>query len=659
MSFILKITAGKDVGSEFTLHEGRNMVGRSRSSDVRVFNEDVSGKHFSIEIAEGRAVLQNLSGYGTRVDGILVRETQKLCSGQVIEAGKSLKLLFEMTGQDSLQNSSGMETELTDISGFTCDTQENTAGAVTEISVRKEQAFPGEEKLFEKRMEPGKEREPASDAGAAGTLAGTQTGTLLEQTSVTSFSPGTLLEEKPREAAAPEDPESKNGIEGLSQFGTYLTENTSKTGVFTNITQADVTKNDDTPTEAGNTTAGFFSFFRAGRGTDTVVQSNKSGEVQQMLFEEFDESEKTNVNDTQVVQTRMATADEIDFIKNQIRKQQQNRFFFKFLIFCLFAILLGILWVLKMPEAEKNLEWPMMPEGKQMVPRTRNIPVFGQGRDTGGFDVYCPDWPGVRKEEEGDVVVIHTFLGKKGEVPLTITLLREVSNEFVYEKREDARFNALKRLPEKMNKKFDFDENRVVSNFMVPSPEQSENGVPVDKVEYRMSSGRACFGILRFFRHGGINYIIRAEVPVEEKSRAMQILDNNTFISVSQEFQRHHWEGSDKYTRSDIAKAVIGARSELQRNSPMQYPHLERMLKSILAQAVYEDNLSVRNEAEKLLGDLRVKQQHWYNGQKIRWISAVRVNDAAEKSRIRKDCETVFPNADDKRRQNIMRGHLE
>ena len=210
-----------------------------------------------------------------------------------------------------------------------------------------------------------------------------------------------------------------------------------------------------------------------------------------------------------------------------------------------------------------------------------------------------------------------------------------------------------------MNKKFDFDENRVVSYFMVPSPEQSENGVPVDKVEYRMSSGRACYGILRFFRHGGTNYIVRAEVPAEEKSRAYSILNGNTFIAVSQEFQRRHWEGSDKYSRSDIAKAVIGAKSELQRNSPMHYPHLERMLKSILAQAVYEENLSVRNEAEKLLGDLREKQQHWYNGQKIRWISAVRVNDAAEKYRIRKDCETVFPDPGDKRWQNIMRGHWE
>lgn len=645
MSFILKITAGKDAGSEFVLREGKNMIGRSRASDVRVFNEDVSGKHFSIDITNGIAVLQNLSGYGTRVEGKVIRETQTLSSGQIIEAGKSLKFLFEAVGEDSPEKSGGAVTQVTELSEtvkFTGSGEENAAETETEIlSV---------EKLFEeKELPPGEKEPPAAPAEI-------RSETLLQQTSVTSFVPDTVIEEKQEKK---KDPESKTGLEGLSQFGTYLTENSEKPAAIADLTRADETRTDDTPAETGNTTAGFFSFFRGGRGTDTVVRNKKGGEEQQMLFEEYDESEKTSVNETQVVQTRMATADEIDFIKNQIRKQQQNRFFFKFLIFSLFVILLGILWVLKMPEAEKSLEWPETVENGRKIPRTRNIPVFGQSRDTGGFDIYCPDWPGVTKEEENNVVVIKSFLGRKGEVPLTITVLREFSNEFVYEKHEDARLNALKRLPEKMNKKFDFDENRVVSYFMVPSPEQSENGVPVDKVEYRMSSGRACYGILRFFRHGGTNYIVRAEVPAEEKSRAYSILNGNTFIAVSQEFQRRHWEGSDKYSRSDIAKAVIGAKSELQRNSPMHYPHLERMLKSILAQAVYEENLSVRNEAEKLLGDLREKQQHWYNGQKIRWISAVRVNDAAEKYRIRKDCETVFPDPGDKRWQNIMRGHWE
>ena len=128
MSFLLKITAGKDAGSEFTLHSGKNMVGRSRSSDVRVFNEDVSGKHFSIEIENGVATLQNISGYGTRVDGVLVHQTIELRSGQVIEAGKSLKFIFEAPETSIPQEIDNNDQELTQATKFIGDIQaDNTA----------------------------------------------------------------------------------------------------------------------------------------------------------------------------------------------------------------------------------------------------------------------------------------------------------------------------------------------------------------------------------------------------------------------------------------------------------------------------------------------------------------------------------------------------
>ena len=86
MRFLLKITTGKGAGSEYTLQAGKNLIGRSRSADVRVFNEDVSGKHFSINVSGDVAMLENISGYGTRVDGVLVQESVELRSGQVIFA---------------------------------------------------------------------------------------------------------------------------------------------------------------------------------------------------------------------------------------------------------------------------------------------------------------------------------------------------------------------------------------------------------------------------------------------------------------------------------------------------------------------------------------------------------------------------------------------
>ena len=91
----------------------------------------------------------------------------------------------------------------------------------------------------------------------------------------------------------------------------------------------------------------------------------------------------------------------------------------------------------------------------------------------------------------------------------------------------------------------------------------------------------------------------------------------------------------------------------------MQYPRLERAIKSILAQALYEKNQSVYKEAESLLRLLRVRQQHWYNGQKIRWISADKEGNAFEKRKIRNDCEAVFSISGDRRRYDILRDKWE
>ncbi|MEG1980111.1 MAG: FHA domain-containing protein, partial [Victivallaceae bacterium] len=60
MSFLLKITSEKNHGEEFLLNVGENLVGRSRSANIRVFNEDVSGKHFVVEILQNSVILHNL-----------------------------------------------------------------------------------------------------------------------------------------------------------------------------------------------------------------------------------------------------------------------------------------------------------------------------------------------------------------------------------------------------------------------------------------------------------------------------------------------------------------------------------------------------------------------------------------------------------------------
>ena len=676
MSFLLKITAGKDAGSEFTLHSGKNMVGRSRSSDVRVFNEDVSGKHFSIEIENGVATLQNISGYGTRVDGVLVHQTIELRSGQVIEAGKSLKFIFEAPETSIPQEIDNNDQELTQATKFIGDIQaDNTAvepdsseqTSVTKFADDIEQTSVTKFAADVQNESAEETIEQTSVTKFAADIVDIKDETeedIAEQTSVTKFAESVLAEQNDHTSVSSGNKtEIGTVVSDMPESSPDETfnETSSETNGFSTVTRVANTEIGDS-TKIDNSGSNFFSI--SSQNNESNTDSSDSDDIleeQGMFFDEedLDESEKTNANETQIVQTRMASMDEINFIKNQIKKQQQSRLFFKFLIFSLFVVLLGVIWMLKSPPQEKVLSWPQQKNGDNIIYLTKRIAVLDQGFQNGGFDIYYPDWKNSKVVPVNpNIVEIHTFLGKEADVPLIITVQREISDEFVYENRINALQSTLRRLSERKNEQFNFDSSPT-SEFLRPDFGESENGLLVDKLAYQRDTGNSFFGILRFFRFEKTNYIVRAEVPAEEKLRALPILNSDTFIAIHPSFIRSHWEGNDEYSKGNIVRTIVGVKDELQRNSPMQYPRLEREIKGILAQSLYEKNKTVYNEAKSLLVLLRTRQQQWYNGQKIRWFSAVRENDTAEKMKVRNDCEAVFSVEGDKRRYDILRDYWE
>ena len=673
MSFLLKTTAGKDAGSEFTLHDGKNMVGRSRSADVRVFNEDVSGKHFSIDIKDGVATLQNISGYGTRVDGVLVHQTMELQSGQVIEAGKTLKFIFVEDGE---QTAPGFEPELTEATKFVGDVQGETSGAATETSentsVTKFVSDTPEEAprdameetsvtKFVSDIPEEAPRDLMEETSVTKFVSDVsedehETPEPIEQTSVTKFA-DTVIEERAQDTSVSSNATEPGTVISPAANDTFA----DKTGIFSEATRIETNFSDDA-TRLENDTRNPFMLPPRDEENETAAPGSVNPlEEHGMYFadEEIDEADRTSSNETQVVQTRMASADEINFIKAQIKKQQQSRLFFKFLLFSLFVVLLGVIWVLRAPVQEKVLSWPQKQVGSQIEFLTRRFSPFDRSFDNGGFDIYFPDWKKAQVLNAGpDTIEIRTYLGKNGDVPLYITVQREISDEFVYENRVKALENMLRRLSERKNEQFNFD-STPATEFLSPEYGETENGILVDKLAYQRDTGNSFFGILRFFRYERTNYIIRAEVPAEEKLRALPVLNTDSFVAIHPSFIKHHWEGHDEYTKGNLARIMVGIKDELQRNSPMQYPRLEREIKCVLAQATYEKNKAVYNDARSLLALLRTRQQQWYNGQKIRWFSAMRENDTAEKMKIRNDCEAVFSVAGDKRRYDILRDHWE
>lgn len=678
MSFLLKITAGKNAGNEYFLHDGKNIIGRSRSSDIRVYNEDVSGKHFSVEIADGGVTLENISSYGTRVDGVLVHKTIELHSGQVIEAGKFLKFIFEATETESAQENDKNDPELTQATKFVGDVQAELADheldpsertSVTRFADDSEQTsvtkFASDFSDSPEDLEESEQTSVtnfASDLPAAGgepednpiQNSEMEMSETLDDTSVSvaSFNKTAIGSITVSDAAMAGSEKDDNELDETA-VGAEAVDKTSSEPLLQEMAE------DENQTKIDSASTNFFT---ASYNEGDEENNTASPDGEQGVFfedEELNESEKTSSSETQVVQTRMASMDEINYIKSQIKKQQQSRLFFKFLIFCLFAVLLGVIWMLRAPQQEKILSWPHKKTGNRVKYFTKESAVFNQGYRKGFFDVYYPQWENVKiVSTDPNVTVIHSFLGKDAKVPLQIIVQREVSSDFVYENRNSALQNVLRRLSEKGKEQYNF-ENSPTLEFLKAAYGQSENGLLVDKLAYQRDAGKSYFGVLRFFRYANTNYIVRAEVPAEEKLRALPVLNGDSFIVIHPQFVKRHWEGSQNYSKNDISKTILGTEEELRRNSPMQYPRLECEIKAILAQALYENNKKIYSNAQRLLRILRTRQQQWYNGQKIRWFSAVRENNKAEMLKIRNDCEAVFSIEGDKRRYDILRDYWE
>ncbi|MDD4102223.1 MAG: FHA domain-containing protein [Kiritimatiellae bacterium] len=92
--FKLTVEKGEAAGKVYELKPGENTIGRSRSTAVHIASPDVSGVHARIRIAGGSAFLENLSQFGTSVNGAPVTGEVVLADGQRLGLGKNTVLLF-------------------------------------------------------------------------------------------------------------------------------------------------------------------------------------------------------------------------------------------------------------------------------------------------------------------------------------------------------------------------------------------------------------------------------------------------------------------------------------------------------------------------------------------------------------------------------------
>jgi len=363
--------------------------------------------------------------------------------------------------------------------------------------------------------------------------------------------------------------------------------------------------------------------------------------------EESDSTEKTNINETQMLQTRIASIDEINYIKDQVKRRQQKRFFVRAAVFASIAFALFVIWHLRAPQQESVLSWPM--NGKQQAIGFA-VP-FEKGWKHGGFDIFYPDCGKrtVIQKNNKNKLEIDSFIGKERNVPIKITVIREKSSVILEESRKQS-FTRL--LTEKMkNKKelYTFDKNS--STIFLGA----HNGIMCNVITYQKDyNNKSFWGKLYYFKYGEFSYHLTAEIPFDDKNRAKQLLEDNNFIDISKRFEYLYWEGSGDFRRGDILTRIDEIEDDVRRKSPFQISNLERGIQSILIQASLDSNAKLKEKGLELLEKLRKNEDELYREYVGKWLLAKATDDTQLKQKIRNVSEGVFSLETDRRRNLIL-----
>ncbi len=139
-------------------------------------------------------------------------------------------------------------------------------------------------------------------------------------------------------------------------------------------------------------------------------------------------NDSTGSKNTQVQKTRVATPEEILYIKHQRVAMRRRRVVSRVLIFLLLSGVLAWMWLQKSSPEERVLSWPKLADGKFS---TKFTCLPDAGMANGAFNLYYPYWSNTLVKVSENNILINTFLGEMGSVPFNIFLERTLSREFL------------------------------------------------------------------------------------------------------------------------------------------------------------------------------------------------------------------------------------
>lgn len=611
----LKIFSSGNKENAYRLTDGEYIVGRSRSAQIKVEEPDVSGKHLLLKVSGDKITAENLSSHGTMLENVSIESPVSVSSGQCLKLGKMIKIFII--------------DEALDIEGAITVAPAADVTSILDTAVKNKQAPPPPARevtgrTIEIQIKPQTAPPPP------------RTGPPPKAVQPVSAQPPpqpTATPQAMKTAAPPPQKTQQNTVSPSADK--TVPPPTSKPVSITHPAPHDIDK----------TVPPVHAQAHDIHKTEPPQYSNVTEAGNESLSE--DDILKTNV-----LQTRVATAEEMDFLRLQEKKKTQGRYVWYALAAVGVIAIMFIIYQFRPPPPEQTLSWPRDSKGKAL---DKFIPLKnGDSYETGKFSLLVPDVKGTVIKDSADGMEVSTFVGRDKDVQLRVILSVKKSKQFLNEDRMTTFRNWMKEVSASGG----------LWNFDPPSDLMfigQNNGLPCLRVAYRREAeNKSWYGEALFFRCGDERIVRQAEIPTGERIRGERIVSGEVYLRLSPQWITDHWEGSPEQLRDGTPRDMLNeARLLLTKMSPATWSKTYLLIRSVLIASTASGDNALVEEALAQLRVLRDRQRSWYNAQKLAYLREKQLKNEAGMARIRESCKAVFSSEDDLRCLNIRRNKWE
>jgi len=587
MKYQIRFTQGESVGQIFPIGVNALSIGRSHSNAVRLQTPDVSGKHVNLTIGNEGVIIENFSSHTTTIDGtaLAMGDRKGLIAGQEVGLGRLVKFVLEALPDDVPAAAAAVLS--VDDATVVPPTPKAAVPAAKPVTSADDDATVIPAKPSQQASVPAAKPVPSSDDDA------------------------TVIPAKPTPKAAA--PAAKQESAAAVEDATVIPAKPAAKAPVPQKPAAPMAK--------------------------APVPQKPAAPAAKAPLPKITVEDNSDENETIAMQTRMASAEELEYMKKSHEKKKMKKagtLIFSVLAFV--AIMITVYFCFYYRKPEKYVSWPKNEAG-ELLKKAVQMENCPYQKD---LDFNYPDLQDVEIKKTAGLVSVSSKLGKYRDVPLILRM------EYFQDK-DALTCERNVSLEKWMKTKTQGSENW---NFDLVQPlgfYQFNHGIPYLCVPYsRTEDNESYVGYAVQIRQADWIFMFMKEIPTRDRWRAEWFIQAECFMRFSEKFLNEHWEGTDTYQAGNPSALIGEAKTLLRRRSPSVWQKAEYLLRSALLQNRKGDNSrEVDEEALALLVELRNSQLEYFNAQKIAYLMAKSKKEHKGMKRIGEELKAVFSSEED------------